>query len=424
MPTPAFKKTQKQIEAIALMVAHKFTLMVGGSRSGKTFNAIRAILIRACRVPSRHLIARYRFNHVKASVIHDSLPKVLKICFPELKTHMNKSDWFLELPNDSQIWFGGLDDKERVEKILGNEYSTILIEEASQMPWLGMPLIFTRLAENSGLSLRAYLTCNPPAVKHWTHKVCIEGIYPGREEPIPDFEEDYAHIYMNPYDNIENLPPGYVKSLEALPSRAKERFFHGRFQTDVDGALWQYDWFREAERPEDMARIVVAIDPAVTSSESSDETGIIVAAKKKIIVDGEDVDAYYILEDVSGRYTPTQWAVEAIKAYKHWHADKIVGETNNGGDMIEAVLRNVDNSINFGKLTASRGKVIRAEPIAALYEKGQVYHVGRFPDLEDQMASFTFDYDRARDGSPDRLDAAVWALSELSAGYHSEWFAV
>jgi predicted phage terminase large subunit-like protein len=151
----------------------------------------------------------------------------------------------------------------------------------------------------------------------------------------------------------------------------------------------------------------VAIDPAVTSGEEADETGIVVAGKDK---NGHG----YVLDDISGRYPSTEWARLAISAYVRHRADRIVAEVNNGGDMVGATLRMVDPNVAFSAVRASRGKVVRAEPVAALYQQGRVHHIGTFPQLEDQMTNFTSDIDRAAAGySPDRVDALVWAFSEL-----------
>ena len=120
-----------------------------------------------------------------------------------------------------------------------------------------------------------------------------------------------------------------------------------------------------------------------------------------------------MLEDLSGRYEPAGWAQAAINAYYRHGADRIVAETNNGGDMVENTLRTIDENVSYSAVHASRGKFIRAEPIAALYEQSRVHHIGTFPELEDQMTSFIADIDRAKLGSPDRVDALVWGLTEL-----------
>jgi predicted phage terminase large subunit-like protein len=152
-----------------------------------------------------------------------------------------------------------------------------------------------------------------------------------------------------------------------------------------------------------LQRVVVAIDPAVTSHEGSDETGIVVAG---IAFDGR----VYVLADVSGRYAPTEWAHVAVAAYRAHRADRIVAEVNNGGDMVASVLRMVDPAAPVRTVHASRGKAVRAEPVAALYEQGRVVHVGVLSRLEDQLTSWEPSSSR---GSPDRLDALVWALTDL-----------
>jgi len=178
---------------------------------------------------------------------------------------------------------------------------------------------------------------------------------------------------------------------------------------DLPGALWTRDAIERARvgAAPSLRRVVVAIDPAVSSGESADETGIVVAGL------AENGHAY-VLADLSGRYRPHEWAARAIAAFHAHHADRVVAETNNGGEMVEATLRIVDPGVPFTAVHAARGKVARAEPVAALYERGRVHHLGAFPALEDQMCGFVHDFDRAAAGySPDRVDALVWALTEL-----------
>ena len=174
----------------------------------------------------------------------------------------------------------------------------------------------------------------------------------------------------------------------------------------MEGALWSpsmIDSGRVREQPQ-LHNIIVAIDPAVTSSSDSDETGIIVVGK------GGD-NEYYVLEDKSGRYSPDQWGRVAIDLFYKWDADKIVAEVNNGGDLVERLIKTIDHTVRFKSVHATRGKMVRAEPISALYEQGRVHHLGVFPELESQMCTYTGDRPKP---SPDRLDALVWGLSELS----------
>jgi phage terminase large subunit-like protein len=185
------------------------------------------------------------------------------------------------------------------------------------------------------------------------------------------------------------------------------------FHADRPGALWTRAMLEknrvQAAQIPPLARIVIAIDPAVTSKEGSDETGIIVAGL------GEDGHGY-ILEDLSGRYSPRQWAQKTVAAFCRYKADRIVAEVNQGGDMVTAVLKTCDPHIPVKTVRASRGKYARAEPVAALDEAGQVHHAGVLGLLEDQMCAFLPGGSTAAGQSPDRVDARVWAISELMLG--------
>jgi phage terminase large subunit-like protein len=167
--------------------------------------------------------------------------------------------------------------------------------------------------------------------------------------------------------------------------------------------------------PGDLDRIVIGLDPAASSNPGSDETGIVVAGLKG---DGTNRRGY-VLDDASGRFRPEEWARVALSLYHETEADCIVAEANNGGEMVEQVIRGIEaqgtkRPARIKLVHATRGKAIRAEPIVALYERKLVHHVGEFPALEDQMTSFTVDFDRRAQGySPDRLDAMVWAFTEL-----------
>jgi len=217
------------------------------------------------------------------------------------------------------------------------------------------------------------------------------------------------------YDNLAFLAPSFFEQI-VRPyegTRLGRQELQGELLEDVEGALWRrddIDELRVSSAP-DLQSVVVAIDPAVTSGEGSDETGIIVAGS-----DDRDPTHGYVLADLSGRYRPEEWSRIAIEAYRKYHADRIIGEANNGGDLIESVLRTIDPNISYRKVHASRGKFVRAEPVSTLYEKRRVHHVGVFPRLEDQMANFTADIDRKTMGSPDRVDALVWAFHSMMVG--------
>lgn len=210
------------------------------------------------------------------------------------------------------------------------------------------------------------------------------------------------------FENKANLAEAAIQQLEERygGTRLGRQELYAEVLEDVEGALWSYQMIEDErmkmdEIPE-MQRVVVGIDPAVTHSADSDETGIVVAGR------GVD-DRFYVLSDRSVKASPDGWMREAIDAFYLHDADKIIAEVNNGGDLVERLLRTIDTNVAYKKVTATRGKMVRAEPIAALYEQKRVSHVGNFDILETQMCEY------AGEGkSPDRMDALVWALTELS----------
>lgn len=216
------------------------------------------------------------------------------------------------------------------------------------------------------------------------------------------------------FDNASNLAAPFLRQVEERygGTRLGRQELEGEVLDDMPGALWNRDLIDSTRKPvaPELSRIVVAVDPAVTSGEDADETGIIAVG---IATDEDGNTRGYVLEDRTIRGTPDEWAAAAVALYHELDADRIVAEKNQGGELVEAILRSKDRSIPITLVHASRGKVVRAEPISALYEQGRVHHVGRFDKLEDQMCLFTRDADRSSGNSPDRVDALVWGLSSL-----------
>ena len=422
-----FKLTPKQQEFQRVLTSGaKHILGEGGSRSGKTFALTRATVARAVKAPaSRHAILRLRFNHLKASVVLDTFPKVMSLAFPTVRWELNKTDWYAQLWNDSQIWFGGLDDKERTEKILGQEHATLYFNEASQIPWNSRNLALTRLAQRVTqriegqpeqlLPLREYCDCNPPSKRHWLYQVFHLGRDPESGLALPD-AADYAHFRMNPEDNQENTSPEYLQTLKSLPARLQKRFLLGEYAEATPNALFDDmdidKWRHLGGDLPDMLRIVVAIDPSGASDSATQEelaehdmVGIVVVGL------GTDGNAY-LLQDCSVVGGPTVWGKVACDAYDRWDADCFVGEVNYGGGMVEHVVKVRKPRALFKMVTASRGKAVRAEPVSALYGEGKVRHVGQFLELEDELCAFsTVGYTGTR--SPNRADALVWGIYEL-----------
>lgn len=235
---------------------------------------------------------------------------------------------------------------------------------------------------------------------------CVASTTPRPIKWVKDIVSDKTAVVTrgSSYDNRANLPDSYFSAIISKyeGTRLGRQELNAEILEDNPNALWSRDLIernRMSSAPCAMRRIVVSVDPAVTSHEDSDETGIIVAG---LGMDGRG----YVLDDRSISDKPEKWARRVVETFHEFKCDRIIGEVNNGGDLIEAMLRVVDRTVPFKAVHASRGKVTRAEPISAMYEKGLVSHVGFFPYLEDQMA----DWNPASDQSPDRIDALVWAL--------------
>jgi predicted phage terminase large subunit-like protein len=222
---------------------------------------------------------------------------------------------------------------------------------------------------------------------------------------------DVRVVRGSTFENEKNLAPSFLAQITSRygGTRLGRQELNAEVLEDVPGALWTIDMLEEARIAPNLVpafkRCVVAIDPAVSTGENSDETGIVVAG---VAENG----LAYVVEDASGRYQPADWARKAISLYRKWSADRIIGEINQGGQLIETTLRAVDGNIPFRGVHAKRGKIVRAEPVSALYEQGKVKHAGVFSELEDQLCTYAGGSD-----SPDRLDALVYALSDLMLGY-------
>lgn len=420
-----FKKTPIQCIATRLLAAvDSFAVMLyGGSRSGKTFIIVRSIILRAFKYPgSRHLMLRLHFQHAKTSLWHDTIPKVFKTCFPNVRVGgagqknidvvLNKQDWFIEFSNGSQIWLGGLDDKERVEKILGTEYTTMYFNECSQLSWTSVKLAITRLAQViPGCRKKLFFDCNPPNKRHWTYSLWIKHQDPetGHSQPNPRL---YTSMRMNPADNEENLGEDYVTNVlnGTLNERELKRFRDGEFLDDAEGALFKYSDLNRDRIPLDkfdkncLDKVVIAVDPAVSNNEDSDYHGIVAVGWNK------ETDDEYVLEDATMPGTPRQWALKVVEMWQKWDADLVIGEINQGGDLVETNLRTVSQTMPFKMVRATKGKSIRAEPVASMSERGKLHMVGEHPMLEEELTSWVPDIGMK---SPNRMDAMVWGCSHF-----------
>lgn len=420
------KLHDKQVEANALLASMAQHIMLfGGSRSGKTFLICRAIATRALKAPgSRHAILRFRFNAVKQSVVMDTWPKMMNLCFPGVFARVNKEDWYAKFSNGSEVWFGGLDEKERTEKILGMEFATIFLNECSQIPNSSREIAVTRLAQQAivrvqglpeiALPLKMYYDENPPDKNHWSYRLFVVKTDPESKRPLTN-PDNYASLQVNPQDNQDNLPAEYITGLESLTARMQKRFLRGEFRDANPNALFP-DQFLDQWRVSDgvlpeFVRIVVAVDPSGSGdidNADNDAIGICVVGL------GTDGNAY-VIEDLTVKAGPATWGKVATDAYERHDADMIVGEVNFGGAMVRHVIQTSRPRTPYTEVRASRGKMQRADPVAALCEKGKVRLAGYFSDLEDELSGFTTN-GFVGGGSPNRADAFVWGVTALFPG--------
>lgn len=431
--TNSFKLTEKQQEAQRLIAqGARHFMLYGGSRSGKTFLNLRNVALRAIKAPgSRHGVFRFRLNHLRSTAWADTLPKMMRTAFPGVDYHLNKSDMLATIRGidprtkkqvDSEIWFCGLDDKERVEKILGFEFATMFFNESSQIPFSSIDMALSRLAQKVELSIdekaagfmptRVFYDCNPPSKAHWSYKMFVQGLNPETNEPLRDHSQ-YRFFKINPQDNLDNIDANYLETLKDMSSSNRKRFLDGEFAEANPDALFQAEWIdrwrvESGELPR-FVRVVIAIDPSGQEdddqSSRNDEVGIVVVG---LGIDGNA----YVVEDSSIAAGPSVWGRVAAERYDAHGCGVAVAEKNFGGGMVGSVLKGARAGINFKLVTASKGKHVRAEPFSGLYESGKIRHVGRLHKLEDELTGFsTHGYTGSK--SPNRADALVWALSEL-----------
>ena len=426
-----FLLTKKQLEAQkCLSGIPTHILLAGGSRSGKTFLLVRNVVLRALKAKnSRHAIFRFRFNAIKASIVLDTFPKVMEKAFPGVGYSMNKTDFYATFDNGSEVWFAGLDDKERTERILGQEFITIYFNEASQIPLSSIDMAVTRLAQKvemegeikgtgkifrQELKPRCYYDLNPPSKGHWSYKRFVLKRDPISKQPLP-IPSDYDYFRINPVDNVANLSETYLKNLESLPAHLKQRFLLGEFSDENPNALFSFEKI-EAHRVIDQKlpqflRVVVGVDPSGAGENDTTEHDAIGITVGALGTDGKA----YLLEDCTVVAPPAVWGAIATGAYDRHQANCIVGEVNFGGAMVKHVIQTARPRTPFKEVRASRGKHVRAEPFSALYDQGKIRHVGYFPELEDELCAFsTVGY--MGEGSPNRCDSLFWALAELFPG--------
>lgn len=390
----------------------RYVLIEGGRASGKS-SAV-ALFLAHCTYKQNYriLFTRYTMTSASDSIIPEFKKKVEWIrCENDFYYTANEA---INTKTGVNILYRGL----KPASLTANsalksiaDVNILVIEEAQECY---DEELFNRVDESirtKDVQNLIILTLNPQSVDHWIYKRFY------KDKTTKDGKrEDTLYIKTDYRDNLENLDETYIKNIEKMKINNTLQYnntFLGEWVEQRENALFNRSMIKnsydnldltDAEKNGEFKRIVIAIDPAVTANKNSDETGIIVCAER-------ENDCYIVLSDESGRYTPNQWGTKAIELYDKFNADCVVCEVNNGGDMVPQIIHNLDQTINVKTVRATRGKVLRAEPIASLYSENKVKHLKSFPKLEGQMLNYTGEKTQS---SPDRLDAMVWGMTILS----------
>jgi PBSX family phage terminase large subunit len=376
----------------------RYFLVTGGRGSSKSFSI--SLFLLNLTYESGHVILFTRWTMVSAfiSIIPEFIEKI------EL---LNKEEDFEITQNQivnkltgSKILFKGIRTSQgtataNLKSISG--VTTWVLDEAEEQHDENT---FDRIdlsIRSKDKPNRVILVMNPSYKSHWIYKRWVE-------KP----KADCTYIHTTYLHNRQNLSKSFLDAAERTKSENLHRYNHlflGEWLDDAEGMLWNREIINRSriQTAPELVRKIVAIDPAITVNIGSDETGIVVLGK-------DERGRIYVLEDLSGKYSPNEWSSLASSAVIRHGADCIVAEKNQGGEMVEAVIRQNDNRTRVKLVTATKGKYVRAEPAYSLYEQSKVFHVGNFPILESQM--ITFDPDKGK--SPDRVDALVWGITELS----------
>jgi PBSX family phage terminase large subunit len=376
----------------------RYFLITGGRGSAKSFHTSVFLLNLTYEKNEVILFTRWTMVSANISIIPEFIEKI-ELLQLENDFDISKTE-IVNKKTGSKILFRGIKTSQgtataNLKSIAG--VTCWVLDEAEE-------LVDENIFDKIDLSIRAknkhnrvILLLNPTSKQHWIYQNCIA-----------KKRANTTYIHTTYLDNITNLNASFIDQAETTKKQNEPRYRHlflGEWIDEAEGILWTRAQINQAQiktAPEGI-KTIVSIDPATTSNANSDETGIIVVGKLN--------DKFYILDDLSGRYTPEQWAKVAHQALKSYGASYYVAEKNQGGDMVKSVLNNQDPNNLVKLVTATKGKYTRAEPVYQLYELNKVFHVGAFPILENQMVTFN---PEVAEKSPDRVDALVWGVTELN----------
>jgi phage terminase large subunit-like protein len=426
-PNPA----QDKVNALAWQDPYVENLLAyGPSRSGKSANFVQLIAARALAFPgTKHAIFRLTMRSCRAHLFNGTFPEIMNMLYPgyldNKAVHVNRAESWVQFHNGSKIVFEGLDPN-NIDKVLGAQYATAWVNECNEVQdYEVIQQLASRMADTAPMvdpstgkvvldpngqmvMCRPLMLfdCNPDTKGDWDYLCFKAKQHPQSGKPFKD-KKKWRSVFLPAHENADNLAKGYLDSLaeryDGSPNMAS-RFLEGQWRDDNPNALFRKSMFRYRECPplDFFLRIVVAVDPSGGNGNQGDHTGICVVGL------GSDGLAY-ILEDASIKGTPEQWSKEVGVMYDKWNADLIVAEKNYGGTMVENTIRQYRRNLPVKLVNATRGKLLRAEPVAMAYHQGKVFHIDTFKELEAQMC----DYKEGTKKSPDRMDALVWGVTEV-----------
>jgi phage terminase large subunit-like protein len=371
---------------------HRFSAFVGGVGSGKTLGGAAKALVQHLGRPRLGLVVAPTYP-----MLRDATWRTALAVWAPLAPTIHRNEMRLTLTTGAEVLFRSADQPDRLR---GPNCSWAWIDEGALCTPDTWPIVLGRLRE-AGEVGAAWVTSTPRG-RNWIYQVFVT-------QASAETALYRATTGGNPF-----VDPAFVQALRGqYTARLARQELEGDWLEDVEGSLWTWAMLEHRRAAPDLRRCVIGVDPAATSGESADETGIIAA--------GLGVDGHaYVLGDRSCKLSPDGWARRVIQAFDDFAADRVVVEVNNGGDMVTHTLRTIRPNLPIVSVHASRGKAIRAEPVAALYEQGRVHHTAAFPELEAQLTSWTPESGQ----SPDRLDALVWALTHLLVTPRQRWGAV
>lgn len=381
----------------------RYFLVYGGRGAGKSFSVAEFILRLTYEKGHSILFTRYTMFSAEKSIIPELKEKIYLIS--GVGDFSITKDRVINKKTGSSIIFMGIKTSEGVQtaRIKGlKNITTWILDEAEE---LHQEEVFDKIDESirvPWVQNRVIFVLNPQRVSHWIYKRFFASL----GDYFNGLYENRQYIYVSYLENMKHLSRSFIEKANALKRTNLLQYKHrylAKWLTESSNALWRGDLIVYRKPPENLKRVVVSVDPAVTNSKHSDETGIVAVG-----IDAEK--NCYVLADVSGRYSPQEWAKKAIHLYEQIKADCVVAEVNQGGDLVKQIIRQIDSSVRITTVYASRGKVLRAEPVLSLYEQGKVFHAAPFAHLEEQMLT----WEPKNETSPDRIDALVHGITNLA----------